>query len=84
MTSGGEFGYPTPWPTCSGGRNVVLYGHTKQIDYTYVGCRTEEQAHYVRERVLECREILNRHCRYYGFICPPALRMITVPELPEG
>ena len=52
--------------------------------YTYVGCRTEEQAHYVRERVLECREILNRHCRYYGFICPPALRMITVPELPEG
>jgi len=52
--------------------------------YTYVGCRTEEQAHYVRERVLECREILNKHCRYYGFICPPALRMITLPELPPG
>jgi hypothetical protein len=52
--------------------------------YTYVGVNSREQAEYVRSRVLGCRDILNKHCRYYGFICPPALRMITLPDLPAS
>jgi len=36
--------------------------------YAYIYCPTRNQAEYVKERILECREILYKHCRYNGFI----------------
>jgi hypothetical protein len=52
--------------------------------YGYIYCGTEEQANYVRQRSLECRDILNKHCRYHGFICWPVLGMIHLPKLPTA
>lgn len=49
--------------------------------YGYIYCATREQAEYVRERMLECRDILNKHGRYHGFVCYQILGMISLPKL---
>jgi hypothetical protein len=46
--------------------------------YAYVYCPTREQADYVRSRILECRDILYKHCRYNGFIDLKITGMISL------
>lgn len=48
--------------------------------YAYIYCPTREQAEYVRERILECREILYKHCRYNGFIDLRITGMISLDK----
>ena len=52
--------------------------------YDYIFCSTKEQANYVKQRILECKDILNKHCRYHGFICRPVLGMVHLPKLPSA
>jgi len=50
--------------------------------YGYIYCATEAQAVYVRERLLECRDIYNKHARWHGFIDSNVVGMTTIPNLP--
>lgn len=36
--------------------------------YANIYCEDREQAEYVRKRILECTDVLYKHCRYNGFI----------------
>lgn len=48
--------------------------------YAYIYCPTQSQAEHVRNRILECREILYKHCRYNGFIDLRITGMISVDK----
>lgn len=48
--------------------------------YSHIYCESREQAEYVRERILECRDILYKHCRYNGFIDLRILGMISLTD----
>ena len=46
--------------------------------YVHIYCPTTEEAELVRSRILECRDILYKHCRYNGFIDLRILGMISL------
>ncbi len=45
---------------------------------TFIYPDTVEQAEHVRKRVLECADVLYKHCRYNGFIEHEALKMVAL------
>lgn len=49
-----------------------------QTLFVNINVPTLEEAKLVRKRVLECSEILNKHCRYNGFIDQKILGMIKI------
>lgn len=63
---------------CERGQNPV--SNLPLSLYAYVYCPTREQAEYVRERILACREILYKHCRYNGFIDLRITGMISIDK----
>ena len=50
------------------GRDEAPVSNLPESLYAYVYCPTQKQAEYVRARILECRDVLYKHCRYNGFI----------------
>jgi hypothetical protein len=52
--------------------------------YGYIYCETEKQAQYVMDRMLECRDIYNKHARYHGFIDSNVVGMTSLPALPSS
>lgn len=52
-------------------------GSSRAQLYLYVHVNTPEQAQAVRERIVSCLDILNRHCRWSGFLNIQAVRRIS-------
>lgn len=48
--------------------------------FAHVYCKDRAQAEFVRSRILECSDILNRHCRYNGFIDLRILGLISLED----
>ena len=48
--------------------------------YTHIYCNTKKEAEMVRSRLLECSDILYKHCRYSGFIDLKVMGMISLPS----
>jgi hypothetical protein len=48
----------------------------------YYNCGSKERAKYLRSRILECSLVINKHCRYFGWIDYNVVGMISVPDLP--
>jgi hypothetical protein len=48
--------------------------------YVHLMCDSEEQAQHVRRRILDCEDILYRHCRYNGFIDINILGMVKYSQ----
>ncbi len=48
--------------------------------YANVYCRNREQAEYVRSRILECTDVLYKHCRYNGFIDLKILGLVSLKK----
>jgi len=46
--------------------------------YSHIYCKDEEEAEYVRSRILDCADILYKHCRYHGFLNMQVLGMISL------
>ena len=46
--------------------------------YSHIYCKDEEEAEYVRSRILDCADILYKHCRYHGFLNMNVLGMISL------
>jgi hypothetical protein len=51
-------------------------GSDKPTLFLYVYCNTVKEAKSVRKRVIECKDILNTHCRWSGFLNIKMLKMI--------
>ena len=67
---------------CEENVEIVKNGHQPLTGanptlYVNILVNTESEAIHVRNRVLECRDILNKHCRYNGFIDIKILGMIS-------
>jgi len=45
--------------------------------YAHMHCEGEEEATHVRQRILDCADILNKHARFHGFIDLKVLGMIA-------
>jgi hypothetical protein len=68
---------------CDGNVKVLAKGErfdeeTPETLFVSINTNTKDEAIIVRDRVLECAEILNRHCRYNGFIDQKILGMIKL------
>lgn len=50
--------------------NITLYEH--------VYCKDTEEAEYIRRRIIECADVLYKHCRYSGFMDSKVLGMISI------
>jgi hypothetical protein len=46
--------------------------------YAHIYCKSVKQAKFVRKRILECADVLNKHCRYNGFIDLKILGLISM------
>ena len=56
--------------------------NAKPTLYSHIYCKDEKEAEYVRSRILDCADILYKHCRYCGFIDLRVLGMISL-NLPQ-
>jgi hypothetical protein len=52
--------------------------HADPSLYSHIYCKDEAEAVYVRGRILECADILYKHCRYHGFLNLKVLGMISL------
>ena len=66
-------------------KNIKILSRGERFDtetpetlFVSINTNTMEEAVHVQKRVLECAEILNRHCRYNGFIDFKILGMIKL------
>ena len=50
---------------------------SKPTMYAHIHCENEEEATHVRQRILDCADILNKHARFHGFIDLKVLGMIA-------
>ncbi len=62
---------------------VIQAGGEPQYDIKpslcgFVYCDTVEEAETIRRRILECDEVLYRHCRYNGFLETTVLKQISL------
>jgi hypothetical protein len=48
--------------------------------YAHIYCESTAQAECVRTRILDCADILNRHCRYNGFIDLRIVGLISLED----
>ena len=65
-----EILYDAGMPTAGSKKDETLY--------TYIYCNTKKECVEVRQRILECLDILNTHCRWSGFINNQTLKMIKL------
>ena len=55
-------------------------GSDKDGLFLYVYCSTIKESKNVRKRILECKEILNTHCRWSGFMNIQILKSVNYVE----
>jgi predicted RNA methylase len=58
------------------GNTVPTKGSTKPSLYLYVHVSTQEEAEKVKDRIIDCIDILNTYCRWSGFISIQTVKMI--------
>lgn len=48
--------------------------------YAHIYCKDTEEANFVRQRILDCTDVLYKHCRYNGFIDLKILGLVSMEK----
>lgn len=60
------------------GKTQPVMGNESAHNYAYVYAPDQETAERIRDRIIDCFDILSRHCRYSGFMSRDIVKMIRV------